>query len=219
MEGRVVFRSGDREIGHLQLNLDAVLGGRLTAVLDPVDLSDGANHVTVELEGTGPLWVTLEANCFTRQRKIDASAGDLEISRQLFELQPIRTLGGWIAQKEVPLDTSQLQSGERVRVKLGLHALHDLDFVRIFDPRAAGLESLERLSGPYSRGGLWARRELGSERTEFYVDHLPAGDHEIIYDLVVERPGRYHAEPARMDGMYLPMRAAHSSSFDVEIEP
>ncbi len=217
LRSTLVFRQQGREIARLELSPEKVLRGELSLALPNSALQDGLNRIDVELVGAGPVWVSLEANLFSRQQTIDAGGSGLRLERELRRLRPVRTLGGWYESVEEKIDDEPIPSGGRIRVRLRLHATHDLDFVWVRDPRPAGFEAVDRLSGPHSGGTLRARREVGSWQTEFFIDSLPAGDHVLDYELIAERPGTYRAEPARVEGMYLPTRAAHSSSRILQI--
>jgi uncharacterized protein YfaS (alpha-2-macroglobulin family) len=198
--------------------------------IGPNDLIDGGGRfelpaevldhgaIDVQLDGTGRAYLTLEADAFSRAREIEPTGHGVEITREVVRLRPQRTLGSGVVNFEEALDaSSRLDSGERIRIRLRLVAHHDVDYVMVEDPRAAGFEPIER-SGRFGTHGLHGRREVRDDRTAFFVTHLGEGEHVIEYELRAESPGSYHVAPARALAMYLPDVAGHSAHEDLVVE-
>jgi uncharacterized protein YfaS (alpha-2-macroglobulin family) len=133
-------------------------------------------------------------------------------------------LGGTLLQFEEPLrEGDVVASGDRVRVRLRLTAHNDLSYIAIEDPRPAGCEPVDQLSGWFHSGDIVplradgrvrgsaaagqpvsGRREVRDAFTAFFASRLEHGDHVLTYELRAESPGTYHVMPARAFAMYVP---------------
>jgi hypothetical protein len=123
-----------------------------------------------------------------------------------------------VISREEPLkDGAEVASGERIRVHLKLNAHRELDYVALEDPRPAGCEAVERLSGWFAEGGISGRREVRDESNVFFFGHLSEGEHELSYELRAESPGTFRVPVARIFGMYLPDLSGSSQSFHLQI--
>jgi alpha-2-macroglobulin len=217
-EYTLIARVGDQELVRVIVTPKTLLeaGGRFE--LPTSLLRDGTNRVQLELVGKGTAWVTLETDLFTRAERIAAQGHVLEIEREVIRLVPQRTLGQGIVTFEQPLvDGDVVHSGDRLRVRLKLRARHDVEYVMIEDPRPAGAEPVEQLSGTFWSAGLSGRREVRDDRTAFFLSQITQGEASIEYELRAESPGVFRVAPARAAAMYLPDVAGHSSSGSVRI--
>lgn len=214
----LVARAHGEELVRVRVTPESLLeaGGRFEL---PVSiLRDGVNTVQLELEGTGTAWVTLEADLFTRSERIEAQGHVLEIEREVIRLEPLRTLGQGVVSFERPLaEGDAVHSGDRLRVRLKLRARHDVDYVVVEDPRPAGAEPVEQLSGSFWAEGVSGRREVRDDRTAFFLTQLREGEFTIEYELRAESPGTFRMAPARALAMYLPDVAGHSATDAVRI--
>lgn len=218
LASELVVRHEGREVARLEIGLDALLEDRLHVDLPAGLLGDGENRLDLELVGAGPVFVALEVSSFTQQEEIAAGGDRLHVEREVVALRPVHTIGGTVIAVEDSLAEPRVESGRRLRVRLRLRADHDIDFVVLEDPRPAGAEPVERLSGWHHGADLSARREVRREQNTFFVEHLPAGEHVLEYEIRAESPGDYRIEPARVSGMYLPTWAGHSADGRLAID-
>ena len=189
-------------------------GGRFDL---PASVLDGG-PITLELEGTGRAYVTFDADAFSRARQIEPSGNVVRVRRDVVRLDPKATLGQGIVDFEVPVaEGDSVRSGDRLRVRLHVEADHDVDFLMVDDPRIAGAEPMEQLSGRFHSGSLHGHREIRDARTVFFVDTIREGEHVIEYEVVAESPGAFHVAPTRALGMYLPDVAGHSARTTIAI--
>ena len=138
------------------------------------------------------------------------------MEREYLRLRPVRTLGGAVVEVEEPLaDGDAVATGDRVKVRLRLRAHRSLEHLILEDPRPAGLEPVERLSGTFHGPDLYGRREIHPEATVFFVGRLEEGQQVLEHVLRAESPGVFRAPPARGEGMYLPEVAGSSKSFRI----
>lgn len=209
----LIARANGQELVRVRVTPESLLEAGGSYELPVSILRDGRNTVQLELEGTGTAWVTLEADLFTRAESIEAQGHVLEIEREVIRLEPLRTLGQGVVSFERPLaDGDAVYSGDRIRVRLKLRARHDVDYVVVEDPRPAGAEPVEQLSGSFWAEGIGGRREVRDDRTAFFVSQVREGEFTIEYELRAESPGTFRMAPARALAMYLPDVAGHSAT-------
>jgi uncharacterized protein YfaS (alpha-2-macroglobulin family) len=210
---------GDVEVARLRVTPDDLLDAGGSFTVDPGLLRDGANSVEFDfVSGSGSCYAAVSIESFTSTLRPKPTSHQIEVRREIVRLQPATTLGGRIVHFEAAFaDEDSLASGERLRVRLHLNALTDLEYVAIEDPRPSGLEAVENLSGWDWNGTLGLRREQQEDRTAFFAGQVPQGQHVIEYDLRAETPGRYHAMPALAYAMYAPQISASSELFGVGV--
>ncbi len=108
--------------------------------------------------------------------------------------------------------------GSEIEVRLTLDASSAFDFVLLSDPKPAGFESTELLSG-WSYDALSVYRENRDAATHFFLDRVPAGTYTLRYSLRPTLGGSYHALPAQVQSMYAPQFSAHTGSAQLQVQP
>ncbi len=147
---------------------------------------------------------------YTSNEENSAPSGDLKVARRYYRLANGRS--------------EPLRSGKAVRlhdeivVVLDLESSRALDYLVLEDDRPAGCEVVGLSSGlPY--GGLCSNVEVRDERTAFFIAHLKPGKSQLSYRMKAVFPGRFHALPTRLYGMYAPELKASSAGQRLEVLP
>ena len=96
---------------------------------------------------------------------------------------------GLSVKREVIGSGKTLKVGDRVKVRVTIHADRDYDFVQVVDKRAACLEPVIPLSG-YRQGYYCMLRD---HSTNYYFDKMAKGKHVIETEYYVDRAGEYQA--------------------------
>ena len=96
---------------------------------------------------------------------------------------------GLSVKREVIGSGKTLKIGDRVKVRVTIHADRDYDFVQVVDKRAACLEPVIPLSG-YRQGYYCMLRD---HSTNYYFDKMAKGKHVIETEYYVDRAGEYQA--------------------------
>ncbi|MFA6030506.1 MAG: alpha-2-macroglobulin family protein [Elusimicrobiota bacterium] len=115
-----------------------------------------------------------------------------------------------------------LKSGEAVRVgddievQLKIETRSQFEYVHLKDPRGAGFEGEELLSG-WKWDGLSRYEEPRDSLTNFFISWLPHGEYILKYRMRPTTPGRYRVGAAQLQSMYAPEFAAHSAGFEIEV--
>ncbi len=116
---------------------------------------------------------------------------------------------------------SRVESGDRIRVRSKLKAHRDLEYLEIHDPRPAGCEPVEQLSGWMRVQSLSGRRGgvRDEENTFFISGHDPGGRARGPLRSAGGDPrGLPGTPPALVGGMYLPDVNGTLRTFALEIE-
>lgn len=139
--------------------------------------------------------------------------GVINVTRQYFtrftqdgvqKLRPVQDLG-------------EVKVGDEVEVQLTLTTDSAFEYVRLSDPKPAGFESDELLSG-WTADPLWLYRENRDAETNFFINWLPAGTVTFNYVLRPTVEGRFHALPAQAQSMYAPEFGAHTAAAALTVE-
>ncbi len=208
-----------RELLRIRVDRDHLLDAGGAWPVDPTILRDAEGRIELRLEGRGVAFVSLVVESWTSMAEPPASENWLSVERSYVRLRPIRTLGGEVLEREEALSAGDsVVVGERIRVRLRIRAHRELDYVVVEDPRPAGCEPVEALSGWVSQRGWSGRREVQDDRDVFFISRLAEGESRIQYELRAESPGVFRVPPARARGMYLPDVNGSSRAFRLRTE-
>ncbi|MBQ3453855.1 MAG: alpha-2-macroglobulin, partial [Thermoguttaceae bacterium] len=198
--------------------------------LEISELSDGEHTVTVRKSGDGPLYWNVYMKNFTLEEFIEKAGLEVKIERRYRLLTEDKeatadVVGGRgqaLSQRvkkwnRTPLEaTATVESGQLVEIELLIESKNDYDFILIEDPKAAGFEPVEQLSG-YDGNTLGAYVEYRDDRVCFFVKKLDRGRYSVTYQVRAEQPGNFSALPATILGMYAPELAGNSDENKVEV--
>ena len=118
----------------------------------------------------------------------------------------------------VPLeDIATLRPGDEVEVHLTLTSDSAFEYVFLQDPKPAGFESTDLLSG-WAYDTLSFYREVKDASTQFFLPFVPRGQVTLRYVLRPTVTGRMQALPAQVQSMYAPQYGAHSAGTSMSVE-
>lgn len=132
--------------------------------------------------------------------------GVINVSREYY----LRKKQGDEVQLRPVKDLSEVSVGDEVDVRLTLTTDSAFEYVHLQDPKPAGFESEELLSG-WEWGNVRFYRENRDAATNFFINWLPHGTVTMHYILRPTVPGKFHALPAQAQSMYAPEFGAHSA--------
>ncbi len=193
-----------------------------TLVIGDGDLGAGRKALRLRVSGRGAAYFSASLRYFSREEDIRGAGTTLRLRREYFrrlprvveeagerrlihDLDPVGSLGS-------------VKSGEEVEVKLTIESPTAYDHLVFEDPKPAGFEPVDLVSGTRYGDGLCSNMELRDERVAFFITHLAQGTQVIRYVLRAETPGRYHALPARGYAMYAPEIAALADEWRGTVE-
>ncbi len=108
-------------------------------------------------------------------------------------------------------DAQAVRVGDEVEVHLTLNTQSAFEYVLLDDPKPAGFESVDLLSG-WNYQNVSFYREIKDANTHFFLNWVPRGTLTLRYILRPTVAGQLHALPAQVQSMYAPQYAAHSAS-------
>ncbi|MBE7464180.1 MAG: tetratricopeptide repeat protein [Planctomycetes bacterium] len=186
-------------------------------VIRGADIPSGARKVTLKKDGPGALYYSAQVKYFTKEGDIKAAGNEISVVRTYYKLTPKQAVkkvknakGEEVEIKELEWDRAALEmgavvkSGEQVEVELKVKAPNDYEYVIVEDPKAAGCEPVDLVSGGRYGDGLCSNMELRDTKVVFFMTWLPKGEHTLKYKLRAEIPGTFHALPTSVQTMYSP---------------
>jgi hypothetical protein len=115
-------------------------------------------------------------------------------------------------------ESSILNRGDRIRVKLNFYSPQRLEFVHLKDQRAAGFEPAKQLSKYYYKDKLSYYQNMRDASANFFMASVPAGKHEISYDILVNQKGRFQTGYTMLQSMYAPEYTVYDKSLILKVE-
>ena len=97
-----------------------------------------------------------------------------------------------------------LKPGEEIEVQISLRTKHEVEYVHLRDPRAAGLEPENALSRWKRDLGIAWYEETRDSATNFFFERLPVGQYTFKYRLRANMGGTFRVGPATVQSMYAP---------------
>ena len=174
-----------------------------------------AGDVSAPSEKTGPglAYASLTGIYTTDKLSGESPAGMMNISRKYF----LRSKVGedYVLKPLAAGDTVSV--GDQIEVQLSINTRSQFESVHIKDPRGAGFEAEELLSG-WKWDQLSRYEEPRDSLTNFFVDWLPHGEYVLKYRVRPTTPGTYRIGSAVMQSMYAPEFAAHSAGITLSVK-
>ena len=156
------------------------------------DKDMGARELTIQKDTDGIMWGAVYAQYFEDMDKVEADGKNLTIQKELLK------------DGQVVNETTPLQVGDKLTVRLKVQSDRDIDFVQIKDERAACMEPIDVLSGYRWKGGLGMYQSTKDASTLFFVDVFRKGEYVIEYQVYINRKGVYGAGAATIQSAYAP---------------
>jgi uncharacterized protein YfaS (alpha-2-macroglobulin family) len=173
-----------------------------------VDADPRANStVTVEKTSKGIMFASATWH-FATDRLPTQDRGDFfQVSRRYFRRQN----NGHEFVLTPLAEGAALVPGDEVEVQLSLTSKHEAEYVHLRDPRAAGMEPETAVSRYKWDLGIGWYEEFRDSGTNFFFEHLPAGQYSFKYRLRANLAGRFRVGPAVVQSMYAPEFSAYSA--------
>ncbi len=163
---------------------------------------------------TPTTWGAVYWQYFEDLDKITAAASLLKVEKKLF-LQKLGDRGPVLT----PVDESTtLNAGDKIVVRIELRSDRDLEYVHLKDLRASALEPVTVLSGYKWQGGLGYYETVKDASTNFYFSYLRKGTYVFEYPLFVTHDGNFSNGITTVQSMYAPEFAAHSEGVRIRVE-
>jgi uncharacterized protein YfaS (alpha-2-macroglobulin family) len=168
---------------------------------------------TIRKEGPGLAFASLTWIYTTDQPAKASGPGMIELSRTFF----LRTKKGDEYHLAPLAAGDTVHVGDQLEVQLKINTRSQFEYVHLKDPKAAGFEAEELLSG-WKWDQLSRYEEPRDSLTNFFIDWLPHGEYVLRYRLRPTSAGRYRLGAAVLQSMYAPDMSAHSDGFWLKVE-
>lgn len=161
-----------------------------------------------------PSWGAVYMHYAAPTRTASANSNEeLSIQKQLLDAN-----GNVLSLEDLANDSTLLQVGDRVTIRLRITTTREMSEVQVIDERASCFEPVDQLSGYRWGRELGYYQESLDQRTVFLIPRLPRGEHWITYDLHVTSPGQFALGLAKVQCQYAPMFNAHTEGRVVRAE-
>lgn len=176
------------------------------------EITPNALRATIDKKGVLTDFASLSVVYKSAEAKASPK-GVLNVTREYFtrftqdgvqKIRPVQDLG-------------EVAVGDEVEVHLTVTADSAFEYVLLADPKPAGFEAKELLSG-WTYDPLYLYRENRDETTNFFIQQLPAGTVTLRYVLRPTLEGRFHALPAQAQSMYAPEYGAHTAAEVLKVD-
>jgi uncharacterized protein YfaS (alpha-2-macroglobulin family) len=189
--------------------------GRKNQVVIPGDRLDPktASTVVVEKESRGLVFASATWHFSTEKLPAEDRGDFFTVSRKFFKREA--SAAGFVVK---PLaEGAQLAPGDQVEIQLSLSSKHEAEYVHLRDPRAAGLEPENAVSGHHWDLGVAWYEETRDSGTNFFFERLPAGQYTFKYRVRAAMAGTFRVGPAIVHSMYAPEFVAYSAGAAITI--
>lgn len=171
------------------------------------------SKITVSKSTPGFAFASAVWHFSTEELPKEASGDFFNITRKYFK----RENNGkeWILK---PLaDGEQIRIGDQIEVQISINTKHEAEYVHLRDPRAAGLEPENPVSG-YKYGlGIYWFEETRDSGANFFFNRLPVGEYTFKYRLRANMSGNFRVGPATIQSMYAPEFNAYSAGNTMKV--
>lgn len=176
------------------------------------DVASTKGEAVIEKKGPGLAFASLTWIYTSDQLAKASGPGMMELSRRFF-----------VRHKEgdkyhlTPLAAGEtVHVGDQIEVQLKINTKSQFEYVHLKDPKIAGFEAEELLSG-WKWDQLSRYEEQRDSLANFFISWLPHGEYILRYKLRPTSAGKYRLGAAVLQSMYAPEMSAHSDGFWLNI--
>lgn len=170
-------------------------------------------NIEIQKSSSGPAWGAMYWQYWEDMEKIPAATNEVGVVKKFFKV--VNTDAG--EQLQPITESTPLQIGDKVRVRLDITSDRNLEFVHIKDGRATGLEPTNTISSYEYKGGLGYYMSTKDAATHFYVDFLPRGKYVLEYTLMVNNAGDYQGGICNIECLYAPEFQSNSKGMKLKV--
>ncbi len=165
------------------------------------------SKITVSKSTPGFAFASAVWHFSTEELPKEASGDFFNISRKYFKRE--NSGKEWVLK---PLaEGEQIRVGDQIEVQISIQTKHEAEYVHLRDPRAAGLEPENPVSGYKYDLGIYWFEETRDSGANFFFNRLPVGEYTFRYRLRANMSGNFRVGPATIQSMYAPEFNAYSA--------
>ena len=177
------------------------------------DIIPSMGNVTVTKKNAGVSWGALYWQYFENLDKITNAETKLKLEKKLF----IQTTTGEGFVLTPIYDTTNLQIGDIVKVRIELRSDRDLEYVHMKDLRASCFEPMNVLSQYKYQDRLGYYESTRDASTNFFFEWIPKGIYVFEYSLRVSHSGDFSNGITSIQCMYAPEFSSHSEGIRIKV--
>ena len=167
----------------------AGIGYVKTAIQNPK-----GKEFTATKTSTGTSWGAVYAQFMQKTAEVEDAQSGVTVKRELLTANGKQLTG--------------LKVGDRIKVRITIEVARDLDFVQVFDRRAACMEPVRQLSG-YHYGAYISPKDFS---TNYFYHGLAKGKHVVETEYYIDRAGTYETGTCTVQCAYSPEYRATAKS-------
>lgn len=172
-------------------------------------------NITVTKSDEGVAWGSLHWQYFESMENVTPHEGTpLKLEKKLYT----KTNSDEGPVLKSVTDSSALEVGDELVVRLELRTDRDMEYVHLKDHRGSGTEPVNVLSRYRYQDGLGYYETTRDTASHFFIDYLPKGTYVFEYSVRVQHRGEYQSGLASIQCMYAPEFNSHSESFLLKVE-
>lgn len=177
------------------------------------DVKPEMGEITISRNGEGISWGAIYWQYFEDLDKITPHETPLSLKKELFRV--VNTASEPVIE---PISgVSDLQRGDRIRVRIELRSDRNMEYLHLKDMRASGLEPVNVFSGHRWQDGLSYYESTKDAATNFFIEYLQKGTFVFEYDLIVSHDGNFSNGISSIQCMYAPECTSHSRGVRIEV--
>ena len=199
------------------------------------NLTDGQHRITIRRKkGNGSIYAGSTLSYFSLEDPIPAAGNAVTVERSYYRMEKetvkedsvkdTQTDAGELVsrgrdqtRRTLLKDGDIIASGDIIEVVMSVKTKNDVEYLMLSDPKPAGCESRDTVSGYAWMGTVSGYKEIGDEEIRVFLSSLPMGEYQISHRLRAERPGRFSALPAVLEAMYAPELRGNSREHKISI--
>jgi len=201
-----------------------------TVEVAPDFLIAGRHTLGIRRSGGGRVYWAAYLSFYNHSDEIPPAGKELAVERVIYRVIPqtaeITVADAKARPVQARAESDRLErlkpgeavaSGDRLEIELNIRSANDFDYVVITDPRPAGAEPANPVSGMLP--GRWdVYAEYGKTESRFYMRTLGRGENQLRYRLRAQQPGIFQALAPTATGVYAPELRSNGRSEKIEIK-
>jgi len=210
----VLVRAGDTERSFEFESRDISSGNQHWVIPGTEMNADFSDTITVKSATEGIAFASATWHFSTDQPPLEGQGDLLHVSREFY--RRVNYGNEW---KLIPLKIGDpVAIGDEVEVHLAISSRFPVEYIQLRDPRPAGFEPEESLSGYRWQMRLSYYEEIRDNGANFFFENLPDGQFTMKHRLRANMAGEFLVGPATMQSMYAPEFTAYSSGWKMVIK-
>jgi uncharacterized protein YfaS (alpha-2-macroglobulin family) len=178
------------------------------------EVNPNLSSVTINNPNTVPAWGAAYWQYFEDLDKITSfEETPLKLNKKVF----LEKQGDRGATMEEVSESSTLEVGDKLTIRIELRVDRDMEFIHMKDMRASGFEPINVFSQYKWQGGLGYYESTKDASTNFFFDSLPKGTYIFEYPLRVVHEGDFSNGVTTIQSMYAPEFASHSEGIRINV--